>query len=591
MRALRIFAGYLVAIALLAAPWLVQAAHAIPINTPYARGDTRLLTWILWWVSNALLHDPRIVVDAPINYPAPAQLTGSEHFFGLQLLFLPVWLASRNPVLALNAVLFLAYPLAALAMNRLLAALGASRGVAWTAGLAFALGALQVPAHVHLLHTLAFFPPAAVLALHRLRERPDARRGALLAGVVLLAFFSAYYTTAILLPVLLVCAVAELRRPLPDARRFAIVAASIVTGALAVLVIASRPYLSRGALLATSGDALGTVRDVSVMATAYVLLAPVEVFGVTALLLGAAGCAALRDPKQRALAGLGLALVVVGAFLLAGGPVALAGLLPHAGLGEALQAPLGFFRIAVRWTVVVGLGLALLGAAALEAARARLAPRAMRVLLAAVVALLVADRGRLLWRQTLDAPAALGSDAATYRLLARVLQRDGGGPLLEMPVSSFGHSTQPEAMLGEIAHGQPLIVGHTGYLPPHRALVDAIIARLPADDAVQDLVDTTLLRWVVVRPAPDWGGRPARETFLDAMERVPGVRRVADVHGWSVLEIDRSPVHGERFAAIAQGMPRPPFATSGRETDDERVAIDDLAAVRDVRGSRAPTLR
>lgn len=590
MRSLRIFAGYLVVVALLAAPWLEQVAHAIPINTPYARGDTRLLTWILWWVSNSLLRDPRMVVDAPINYPAPAQLTGSEHFAGLQLLFLPVWLATRNPVLALNAVLFLAYPLAALAMNRLLAALGASRGVAWTAGLAFALGALQVPAHVHLLHTLAFFPPAAVLSLHRLRERPDARRGALLAGIVLLAFFSAYYTAAILLPVLLVCGVAELRRPLPDARRFAIVAGSIVAGALAVLVIASRPYLTRGAMLATSGDALGTVRDVSIMATAYVLLAPVEVFGVTALLLGVAGCAALLDPKRRALAGLGLALVVVGAFLLAGGPVALAGLLPPARLTEVLQAPLAFFRVAVRWSVVVGLGLALLGAAALEAARARLSPRAMRVLLAGVVALLVADRGRLLWLQTLDTPAALTSDAETYRLLARVVRRDGGGPLLEMPVSSFGRSTQPEAMLGEIAHGQPLIVGHTGYLPPHRALVDAIIARLPADDAVQDLVDTTLLRWIVVRPDADWGGPSPREAFLHAMERVSGVRRVADVHGWSVLEIDRSPVHGERFAAIARGTPRPSFASTERVDDERRVAVDDLAAVRDVHGPRATSL-
>lgn len=571
MRALRLFAGYLAVFTVLAAPWLAQAAHAIPINSPNARGDTRLLTWILWWVSNALVHDPRAVLDAPINYPAPAQLTGSEHFAGLQVLFLPVWFLTRNPVLAVNTVLFLAYPLAALAMNRLLTALGTSRGVAWVAGLAYALGALQVPTHVHLLHTLAFFPPAAVLALHRLRERPDTRRAAPFAALLLLAFFSAYYTTAVLLAVLLVCGVAELRRPLPDRRRFALLAGSSVAGALVLLAIASRPYLARGATLATSGDALETVRTLSVMSTAYVVLSPVAVFGITALLLGLAGTATLRDPRLRPLAAPGLALIATGVLLLVGAPTAVVRLLPHGPLTDLAQAPLSFFRIAVRWTVVSGLGLALLGAAALEAARARLSPRAGHALLAGVVALLMADRGRLLWQQTLDTPAALTNDAETYRALARVVQRDGGGPLLEMPVVSLGRSLQPEAMLGEIAHGQPLIVGHTGYLPPHRAAIDATIARLPADGAVQDLVDMTMLRWIVLRPASDWDWHSARAKFLDGIERVPGVHRVADVNGWSVLEIDRAPVHGERFAAIAQGGPaRSAIAVS---------AVDDLASI------------
>lgn len=591
MRAHRLFAGYLAVFAVLTAPWLAEAAHAIPINTPYARGDTRLLTWILWWVSNALLHDPRVVVDAPINYPAPAQLTGSEHFAGLQVVFLPVWLLTRNPVLAINAVLFLAYPLAALAMNRLLTALGASRSVSWVAGLAYALGALQAPTHVHLLHTLAVFPPAAVLALHRLRERPDARRTAPFAALLLLAFFSAYYTTAILLAVLLVCGVAELRRPLPDARRFALVAGASVAAALLVLAIASRPYLARGAMVATSSDAIATVRSVSAMSTAHVLLSPVEVFGVTALLLGAAGVVALRDPRLRPLATLGFALVATGAFLLAGGPAAVVRLLPTGPLADAVQASLSFFRMAVRWTVVSGLGLAFLGAAALEAACVRLSPRAGRSLLASVVALLLADRGRVLWQQTLDTPAALASDAETYRALARVVQRDGGGPLLEMPVASLGRSLQPESMLGEMAHGQPLIVGHTGYLPPHRAAVDATIARLPADGAVQDLVDMTMLRWIVVRPASDWDWPGARARFLDGIDRVPGVHRVADVNGWSVLEIDRAPVHGERFAAIARGGPaRAPIAVSAA-TQQDRLTIDDLASARAAAGVRTSAVR
>ena len=171
------------------------------------------------------------------------------------------------------------------------------------------------------------------------------------------------------------------------------------------------------------------------------------------------------------------------------------------------------------------------------------------------------------------------------------MQRDGGGPLLEVPLASLGRSLQPEAMLGEIAHGQPLIVGHTGYLPPHRAAVDAAIARLPADDAVQDLVDMTLLRWVVVRPAEDWDWPGARARYLERIERVPGVHRVADVNGWSVLEIDRTPVHRERFAAIAQGgSARPPLAVSAAAQQDRR-AIDDLASARADAGGRTSAMR
>jgi hypothetical protein len=558
VRILRLFAGYLVLFALLGAPWLLAADHAIPIGTALARDDTRLLTWILWWVADALSHHPSTLVDAPINYPAPAQLTGSEHFAGLQLIFLPVWLLTHNPVLALNAILFLSYPLAALAMNRLLVALGVSSPVAWVSGLLFALGALQVPTQVHMLHTLAFFPPAIALALHRLRERPDRRRGALFALALVGAFFSAYYTTAILMPVLLIWGLGELRRPLPDARRFAVIVVLAIASALVLLLLASRPYLARGAMV-TEHD--GTARGASGLFLVSVVLNAREIFGVTALLLGLAGCVALFDRRLRRVAGSGLLLVLVSAALIIGGAFALHKL-PPTPLGSLLQAPFVFFRMSVRWTTVAGFGLALLAAAALEWWYRRVPWYLGHALLATITVLLLIERGRVLHGQALEVPAALTSDAANYRALSQVVRRDGGGPLLEVPISSFGHSTQPEAMLGAMTHGQPLIVGHTGYQPPHRRQIDATITRLPAEDAVQELVDTTHLRWIVVRPDADWGGPDGRAAFLHTLEEVPGVARIADIGAWTVLEIRRAPADDQRFAALARG----------RRTDDPQTA-------------------
>lgn len=574
MRPLRIFGGYLLLFALLAAPWVAAGGSALPLNSPFAHDDARLLTWIPWWVSHALVHEPRALLDAPINYPAPAQLTGSEHFAGIQPLFLPVFLLTDNPVLALNAVLFLSYPLAALAMNRLLVAYGVSAGVAWVGGLVHALGALQVPTNVHLLHTLAFYPPLAMLALRALRERPDPRHALVLGSVLVLGFFTAYYTTALLLVVLLLSGLVELWRPLPARGRFVATAVLTVAVPLALLALASRPYLARGALFAADGG-MAQARDLSGLFLVHVVLSASTLFGVAPMVLGAAGVGALFDRRVRGLAGLGLLLVGTSLALLVGGAFALHKL-PATPLGALLQAPFAFFRVSVRWTALAGVGIALLTAAVLEWARLRLPVRAADVLIAAVAAAVLLERGGTLYRQELEVPASLTSDAPVYRALADIVRREGPGPLLELPISSFGHSTQPDAMLGAITHQQPLIVGHTGYLPPHRRLLDKTIFRLPAEDALQDLVDMTHLRWIVVRPAAAWGGAERRAQFVRELGALPGVARVAQLDGgWSVFAISRLPLHEERFAAIAAGQGTA-ARLAGALPDRDRAANDDV---------------
>ena len=77
-----------------------------------------------------------------------------------------------------NAVALASYPLAALAMDRLLLALGCGGLVAWTGGLLFALGPLRVPGNLQVLQYPNVYLPLLALALMRLRREPDARAGA-----------------------------------------------------------------------------------------------------------------------------------------------------------------------------------------------------------------------------------------------------------------------------------------------------------------------------------------------------------------------------------------------------------------------------
>src|SRR6185436_4459058 len=125
--------------------------------------DSYFITWVFSWVLHSLVTAPATMFDANINYPAPGQLTGSEHFLSTQLAFAPLWWLTHNAVLATNLVAFLSYPAAAIAMERLLHALGYRRAVAWLAGLLFALGPLRVPFNVHVVQYLNFYLPLAAL--------------------------------------------------------------------------------------------------------------------------------------------------------------------------------------------------------------------------------------------------------------------------------------------------------------------------------------------------------------------------------------------------------------------------------------------
>src|SRR5262245_34247108 len=90
--------------------WIRSAAHAFPAGALLvAPSDGPLVAWVLGWVGSALTAAPGALFDAPVSYPAPAQLAGTEHFLSSQIVFLPVYGLTGNALLGANVVALASY--------------------------------------------------------------------------------------------------------------------------------------------------------------------------------------------------------------------------------------------------------------------------------------------------------------------------------------------------------------------------------------------------------------------------------------------------------------------------------------------------
>jgi hypothetical protein len=252
----------------------------------------------------------------------------------------------------------------------------------------------------------------------------------------------------------------------------------------------------------------------------------------------------------RLTAGRGLLLVVVGGLCMLGPAQRVAGVdvpLPFAALAAS---PLGFVRYPFRFIGVVSFGRALLIAGGLEAARALLPAWLGRTVVLVATAAIVIVRAPLIAGYDFDPIVSL--DHAAYRMVER-LTRGTKGPLLELPITAatVGAWGDGDALIGQIRHGLPLVVGHTGYQPVHRPLVDHQIARLPAAAAIQSLVDLTHVRWLLLRPRTLWP--PKRQQQRAAILKARWASIAGTVDDWVLLRVKVEPRHDEYYRAIAGG--------------------------------------
>ncbi len=208
------------------------------------RMDALLHGWIINWTARQLLHAPWDLFQANLFFPHPDALAFTGHMVPEALPVVPIRALTNDPVITYNVAFMLTFVLGGWGTFLLVRRLTGNPWAAWVAG-AFAC---YFPAKrwslAHINTISVHGVPFALLALHRLLERPTLVR-ALAAGVLvaLASLASAYYT--VYLPLLLAAGVPMIwwaqRYPV-DRRRVGFMAAAAVT-AFAVALPLLTPYL------------------------------------------------------------------------------------------------------------------------------------------------------------------------------------------------------------------------------------------------------------------------------------------------------------------------------------------------------------
>lgn len=518
--------------------------------------DAQLITWILSWVAHAALDPVATVFDANINFPSPAQLTGSDYFLSSQLLFAPLWWATGNPVLAVNLTTLATYWLAALCCERLLRAVGCRADVAFVCGLVFMLGPLQTPFNVHVLQYPIFLLPLLALALARLRERPDLARAAVVALVFSCGLLASMYAAVLLGVAALLWAAFELARPLPGRASFlALGLAAALVAALPLFAVLPS-YLARAATQSlheptSLGSSMGDVLADPALLPLVVARLRIEIALVVLALPGLVGLVR-GDAVARRLVPVGLACVVV-AILLGGG-------VPTALRGTIAEDLFRFLRYTHRFGVVLSFGGTLLLAAGLTTVAGWLPARLARLVAVLVLVLVLVGKGSSLGGAATSEAVALGRDRGVHATVAEVVAANGPGPILQLP--RYGHRFAGEgdrelldldAMLASTLHWQPLVTGYTGHQPAQSLLVRDLVRVLPNADALADLIDITHLRWILLRPADFWPADRPRAPVERGLRASPAIGQVWEIADWLLLQVVRAPQHESWFDAVASG--------------------------------------
>jgi hypothetical protein len=225
----------------------LAAAHTWPLLPQAAThtlddGDSVLNTWLLAAVARAFVAHPLAFFDINTYYPYHHTLTTLDHQLGAVLFTGPVYLATRNPQLALNLYTFATFVFGGVFGALLVEEMTGSIEAGIIAGslFAFSSGRMENMNHSHVLGN--FWLPLALLLAWRFAASPTWRRLWTFAGVTLLLALTAWYN-AVLGPLAIAIVVAAV--VLRDRAAAWAMAPKLVVGAMAagaVVVAIAVPY-------------------------------------------------------------------------------------------------------------------------------------------------------------------------------------------------------------------------------------------------------------------------------------------------------------------------------------------------------------
>lgn len=512
--------------------WLTWplAAHLpthLPSTHPACHFDTLHMAWALAWQSHALATAPATLADANIYHPTPHALFYGDAGFGALPYFLPTFLASGNPTLAINLTFLAGVTLTAWTLHlvtRRWTGSSLAGVVAATAFLATRWTLWDFVPSAPQYAVLHYLPPIVLLAA----DRTCGRRTALALGalVVLQSLASILYVAVAVGVPLGVLALGRLARRTTRAAGLRLLGVLALAGL--VLLVPGWGYVA----LRREHPGLGTqtwwrwwqqTTDlpwglIAYQAPTAVPLAALALIAVALVLRLARRTGRVTPDDAWAHAGLwavaGTVLSIAPATTWHGEPI----WSPQAALGAWLPV-YQFLRIPTRLGVGALVGLALLaGLAFAECAgrlRRPLPTRAVGLALAALV--LVAVRTEYVHGLAAAAREPLPASYPLQRAIAGdsplvTLLRAPGGPLLEVPAPfdpALGALPGPHAAAEyrSIFHWRPLLNGYNGYWP--RALLErlSLAARLPEPGALARLRAETGLAVLLVHLAdlpPGW---------------------------------------------------------------------------------------
>jgi len=490
--------------------------HTIRSAIPDTPGDPLLNAWTLRWVQHALMTQPGHLYDGNMFAPNPRSLAFSELLLPQAIMAWPVWLVSHDALLAANLTLLATYPLCGIAMYALCRSLGAVRGAAFIAGLAYAFAPFRMDNNAHLQVLSMQWMPLAILAVIRFMQRPTRRRFAAVTATVMLAALSSVYYTVMFgtgLVVFLIVEAIRQRRLFVSRRAIGLLAAlaigAVIVGAIDV------PYLTmrrEHGIVRTLDEAY----DDAAHKASYITVTPGSFVwnrvlptsgpehsalfpGAVLLVLAAAGLRSVRRPWMGGLAALGIVSLLL-SFGPTWGDKAAGTPLPYRFLYQHIVGYQGI-RGPDRFVTVVLLALcplAALGATWLWHAAIWRDVRLLRLapLVVGLCALFVVadDAARLLPTVPVDQSA---TTLAPYRWLAT--QTDTG-TVAEFPVAS----NEQQTAFYSTYHWHDVLWGHSGFIPTATyQLRGRFIDRddLPGPNNLDALADMGVGTLLIHRPA------------------------------------------------------------------------------------------
>lgn len=158
-----VFGLFVVLTLVLTYPLILNLGHGVR-----DMGDPLLNSWIMAWNVRKIVHlDWKGFFDANIFYPTRKTLAYSEFLIPQSILALPVLLVSKNPILAYNIVLLLAFVTSAFGMFLLAFHLTKNVAAGVIAGIIFAFSPFMFAHLTHLQVLSAGGIPLTFLFLHR----------------------------------------------------------------------------------------------------------------------------------------------------------------------------------------------------------------------------------------------------------------------------------------------------------------------------------------------------------------------------------------------------------------------------------------